>query len=921
MSMLANSKMMLGAALVCLILSAPLSMVSTGAVEGAVEDNFETFPTDTACANDECTEAEEDWATSTGERSYYAWNLTNPGAAEPVYEQVGPFDYDITYTREIVAFDKDAGTLTYSESKVYTCAEDTRTPCDTEVTTMNIPFQPQVVGGTGTAVAGIMDLTRAGFAAGAINNEMTSFSAGKATADGLATQYGGIQAGAMTGGTAVDAATASTMIGVAYYDAFDAYFAATNQSGMNNMPGFPPTVTYTQAIQGQQQAAGVTDLSMMFTGNASITDMSYAFDSAVMPTGEDVSLTGMIGVMVLAGHCNAFPTATYDEVMADAANGFVNVGTMQRASIWGFTVMASATMPDVNATIANDWALCYGIGGSFANVHGGGDDGWFMDQSGTAVNASTRMMNYLGVDIDNIIAMGLLFGGDGTEAPTGLLATNEDGTAFGVATFIGMEAGTAMSTYGLSITQYGAIAAWVGGWLTSQTALPLVLLGGTGDMTADKFVNVTLGGEDPINGGYLTYSLNAGGFYGTAALPTTSQGAGPILVDEATAGDLLYGPMGVATRTGATLFLFGELMGQTPPINFTVLATTGEVVPDNPLPWVNATIAALYQTDIATADALQYMVRGAIFETFVPDYLQSLGSDGPYKTQTVNQWLFGWFDPISYASAEDPTDPAAGWSKLETNLTYYGSNGISTGAATTYTICTGHNSSCDKGETILEDGSNELSWHNTEMALATAGLVGVELLDETTGGFLTGTGDRVDAGGYAITDVTRSGTSEVKGIPVDDYSASVDPTTRPITAKLIKSFTLLDAMTPALPIFFETEITMQAEQLSGLIIAGKSTSTFYVDTRTVEDMKGADGLYELPQESDLQPLFRIVQESEIEDDDAEEMESSIVTNQNGLTYWTNFDVPTDYVALLLYLGAISCLILGVIALGKEEDNE
>ena len=187
MSMLGNSKVMLGAALVCLILSAPLSMLSTGAVEGAVEDNFETFPTDNACADDDCTEADPDWATSTGERSYYAWNLTNPGAEEPVYEQVGPFDYDITYTREIIDFNKTAGTLTYSESKVYTCAEDTRTPCDSEVTTTNIPFQPQVVGATGLAISGIMDLTKAGFAAAAINNEMTSFSAGKATADGLAT--------------------------------------------------------------------------------------------------------------------------------------------------------------------------------------------------------------------------------------------------------------------------------------------------------------------------------------------------------------------------------------------------------------------------------------------------------------------------------------------------------------------------------------------------------------------------------------------------------------------------------------------------------------------------------------------------------------------------------------------------------------
>ena len=197
MSMLANSKMMLGAALVCLILSAPLSMLSTGAVEGAVEDNFETFPADSACANADCSEVEEDWATSTGERSYYAWNLTNPtevmAGADSVYEQVGPFDYDITYTREVIEFNKDAGTLKYSESKVYTCAEDTVTPCDMEVTTTNIPFQPQVVGATGTAISGIMDLTKAGFAAGAINNEMTSFSAAKKSAEWVTnTMAGGL---------------------------------------------------------------------------------------------------------------------------------------------------------------------------------------------------------------------------------------------------------------------------------------------------------------------------------------------------------------------------------------------------------------------------------------------------------------------------------------------------------------------------------------------------------------------------------------------------------------------------------------------------------------------------------------------------------------------------------------------------------
>ncbi len=899
MSMLNNSKMMLGAALALLVLSAPLSILSTGAVEGAVDENFETFPADNACANDDCTEAEEDWATSTGERSYYAWNLTNPGAAEPVYEQVGPFDYDITYTREIIDFNKSAGTLTYSESKVYTCAEDTRTACDTEVTTTNIPFQPQVVGATGLAISGIMDLTKAGFAAGAINNEMTSFSAGKATADGLATTYGGIQAGAVTGGAAVDAGTASTMIGVGYYDAFDAFFAASNMSGMG-------AVTYTQAIQGQQAAAG----GVTFAGNASITNMSYAFDSAMMPTGEDVSLTGMVGVMVLSGHCNAFPTATYDEVMADAANGFANVGTMQRASIWGFTVMASESMPDVNATIANDWALCFGVGGTFANTHGGGDDGWFTDQTGTAVNASTRMMNYLGVDIDNAVAMNLLFGGQGDAVPTGLLATDAVGsdsaTAFGVATFIGMDAATAMTTYSLDMAQYGAIATWVGGWLTSQSALPMVLLGGSGTITAEEFVNVTLGGQDPINGGYLTYSLNLGGAWGTALMPTSPQGT-PVSVDAATAGNLLYGPLGITTSTGAGLFLYGELFGQTPPIDLQTMS------PGVPMTWDETTVSAIYGIDANAASALRIMLRDVVYDDFVPGFLVGLGSDGPYKTQTVNEWLYGWRDPVSAFVAGDITNSSLGWTKLETNQTYYGSGGVSTGPATTYTICTGHNSDCDKGETLLEDGSNELSWHNTEMMMATFGLVGVETLDETTGGFLTGDGDKVDAGGYAITAVTCSGTSEVKNIPVDECSASVDPTTRPITAKLIKSFTLVDAIVPALPVYFGTEINMQAEEVSGLIIAGDSTSTFYLDMRGQYDRATA------PQMSDLQPVFQIVQSSEIADDDAEDMESQIVQNQDSLTYWTNFDVPTDYVALLLYVGAVACLVLAVMAMNKEEE--
>lgn len=899
-----------------------LSPIATSMVEGAVDDNFETYPTDTACANDDCTEAKADWASSTGERSYMAWNITNLDAVladssvAPVYQEVGPFDYDITYTREIIEFNESAGTLTYSESKVYTCAEDTRTPCDTEVTTTNIPFQPQVVGGTGSAVAGIMDLTKAGFAAGAIGQEMESFSAAKATALWVSnTMAGGYVA--YTDGETTDPANASIAIGTNWYDLFDAYFGMMNLSEMNNMPGYPPVVNYTQAIQGAQLAAAGgpgNESAITFAGNASITDLTYAFDSAVMPTGEDVSLSGMVGVMVLAGHCQAYPTATYDEVMADAGNNFASVGTMQRASIWGFLVDPTAPIPDINATIANDHAICFGLGGMFANVFGGGDSDWYQDTTGTAVDASTRIMNHIGISLDNMVAMNLLFGGNGEAEPTGLLATNPEGTSFGVANFFGMDADAAKTTYMLDDAQYAAVYGWVGGWLGSISALPMVLLGGTGDMTAERFVNVTFGGLDPVNGGYLTYSLNAGGAYGTALLPGSPQGASYVSVDEATAGSILYGPLGIGTRSGATLFMYGEMMGETPPIDFTVLATTGEIAYADPMPWVNSTIAALYGIDTATADALQYMLRDGIYEAFVPDYLIGLGSDGVYKTQTVNQWLFGWFDPISAGIADDPTAPDAGWTKLETNQTYYGSDGVSTGPATTYTICTGHNSNCDKGETLLEDGSPELPWHSTMMSVSTFGLIEVEYLNETTGGFLTGDGDKVDAGGYAITDVVCSGTGEVKNIPVDKCSASVDPTTRPITAKLTGSETLLDAITPALPVYFGTEITMMSEELSGLIISGSSTSTFYLDTRDQYNRASA------PTMTDLQPVFQIVQSSEIEDDDAEEMESAIVQNQDFMGWWLNFDNAFDFVALLLYVGGVALIIMQFAMPGQKEDE-
>lgn len=906
-----NEKLIAGAVMILLNLVV-LAPIATSMVEGAVEDNFETYPYDSACADSDCTTAESDWATSTSDRTYYAWNLTNAdevmAGEDPVYEKLGPFEYDITTTRNIIDFNKSAGTLTYDESKVFTCSETSPNDCNTMITQLNIPFQPQVVGATGMAIEGVMDLTKVGFSAGVMAIELESFSAAKKTADDLEISYMGIQAGAVTG-SPVDAANASMMLGVGWYDAFNDYFALINGSEMNNMTGNGEMIDYTTAIQGLQlaEAGGPgNESAITFAGNASMGDISYAMDSATWITGEDASLTSMNGVLLLAGHCDAFPTASYDEIMADAANGFANVGTMQRANVWGFTAMADETTPDFNATIARDYAICYGVAGTFAEVNGGADDDWFADAM--AVDASTRIMNYLGVDIDNTVAMGLLFGGQDTDMPMGLFATNEDGTSFGLANFMGMEAGDAMNATGLDATQYGAIATWAGGWLSSASALPMALLGGTGTMTAEQFVNVTFGNEDPVNGGYLDNSLNLGGAWGTALIPA-SEGAPSIALDAALSGNILYGPLGLTTSTGATLFLYGELTGMTPPVD---LAT---MQPGAPMEWNATTVSAIYGVDANAANALRTLMMSVIYGDFVPGFLvDSFGSQGQYMSMPLNNWLYGWFDPVSMMVAEDPTAPSAGWATLETNETYYGSGGVSTGPASVYVMCTGHNADCEKGESVSEDGSSQLSWRNDAMMIATFGLVTPQSLDQTTGGFLTGDGDLVNAGGYAVTSVDCSGTGDVKDIPVDKCTASVDPTTNPITAKLIKSFTLLDAMTPALPVYFGSEINMQAEEVSGLIIAGDSTSTFYLDTRTGIDLAST------PTMDDLQPVFQIVQGSEIEDGDAEDMESAIVQNQELMGWWMNFDNGFDYVALLLYIGGVALIVMHFVMAGQKEDE-
>ena len=159
---------------------------------------------------------------------------------------------------------------------------------------------------------------------------------------------------------------------------------------------------------------------------------------------------------------------------------------------------------------------------------------------------------------------------------------------------------------------------------------------------------------------------------------------------------------------------------------------------------------------------------------------------------------------------------------------------------------------------------------------------------------------------------------KLKGIPVDICGAKMDPLDRSIQAKLINSGELLDAIPGALPVYFESEVEMKVEQLSGAIIGGESQSIFWLDTRNTTEQQNP------PAKSDLQQVFMIKTSAELDDETAETMESQIVTNQDMFAFFTNFDHWVDYVALSMWVLGLSSVLLGVALIfvfkGDEESD-
>jgi hypothetical protein len=71
---------------------------------------------------------------------------------------------------------------------------------------------------------------------------------------------------------------------------------------------------------------------------------------------------------------------------------------------------------------------------------------------------------------------------------------------------------------------------------------------------------------------------------------------------------------------------------------------------------------------------------------------------------------------------------------------------------------------------------------------------------------------------------------------------------------------------------------------------------------------------------DMQEVFMIVTNGEIGDSDAAALESKIVTNQDSMGYWTNFDHWIDYVTIIFYVLGIVALLGGAALIFKDNSE-
>ena len=561
--------------------------------------------------------------------------------------------------------------------------------------------------------------------------------------------------------------------------------------------------------------------------------------------------------------------------------------SLARASIFGYTGANDAE------TFARDHAIYTAINTRFAN-HGGGAH----LESTSHESLNERLDEMTGVTInDEPTLQNLLFGVvDGTNV--GMLKCDSQKILCGSTNILqgALEDPFAVvDDYTLNpadrfgyTDMVGIVQNWAGNWFTSVTKYEMILSDGEGWIHADEWFYEAFGSIDPINHEYITLGLNQQGAWGLVYGDVVD-------LDSEVTATLFNGPHRI-TGDFAIDFMYGEIMGYSVPMDENFIPTPGGEVHV----WDEALVAQIYGLDNNSANALRWLFSYTVFDQFLEPLLEQFLDVVPYKTQSVNQWLFGWEDPLS------------GWVSLEKNATFFGCGDTdvdgpcSTNSASVYSVYTGAVGDHEPGQIIAEDGDIHLPWRTPARNASAYGLLDPVVQTGAVGSYYDATKPAMaNLGGYAVATSEITGTGSVQGIETQTHTFTLDPLENPIQAKLLAQESILDIFPGALPVYFGGEVVMEMEPTVNAAIAGDLNSYFYLDTRGIGAVD--------PTMEDLQPVFQISQSSSMTEAQSEDFNDQVISNTKPYSYWANLDTGADafyidQVTMMIWILAILSLL-------------
>ena len=860
--------------------SGVLDGVIEGNVETAVKDGYDGLDDD---GNQDYTaDFDDEWMNASSTKAYFANSISNleevlAETSAPEYERVGPFIYYENTTREVIEYDYEEGSITYSGYETFEWCEDCTwegeqsVSGDTVVNQINILWNTQRIGGMGSGIEYGEIFAKAMFAAQMIefdlSNRAPSIWASE-DIEAMAEASGGGRFGNMSAELGVAAA---------------AYSDPTGQTSMWTV-----------------------------SEDHDLTPIKNAFYNANDGNGNCIALTCDIGPVLIAGM--GAPSETV---------------TPARAALLGYSDWTSTP----GDTAALDWAI-YSMAASKFVEYGGGAEvnnqtpqlkERFAEVSGVNINDPATLENLL---FNESVGMLTSFEVGGIPLPgmvVGLLLPLQSSDYFG-----------AMTTYNVGLLTIADIAGyvepWVGLGLTGPpTEFELILTGGQGTMVSDDWWLTAFGDYDPLGGTYIPIGLNRESFAGMADL--TMEKSDFILNDP---------EIGLKSSFSGR-FMYSELSGLSLP--------DSEGVQHD---WDDAYVASLYGISEEAAHALRDWVGNFYFDTVMPVLLNFVTGNTPYYSMPISNWLYGWDDAVSAYFG------FWSWNSLETNATYYGSDGISTGDWSVYKMSTrgdtlgqrmaqgyinsdgdgmcdydydsnggfiGYDIPCEDGQ--VYGMTEHLTWRAPHREEAASGLLSAHAGNDDTSlmgtvGSLASPNDpfNLNVAGYAIATSEVGSKTDYKGIEMVEHKINLDPSNSQIQGKLIGSTSYVDVIPGALPVYLAADIDLKVEPITTAIMYGKVKVTFHLDTRGPGNLN--PDISENSTES--MPVFEIHTFSEIGDDDAASFKASVTDNM-GTFGWTNFGgeagAPLSYVHMaiaVLYAASIASIGFGARSMmGLEEE--